>query len=130
MSGSQCGQRSTYTSKDHAQRDAAMFLSNTQCMHKYTQVQPGVGDCFCFFSPPGVLQLPLILHSPPFFCFQLQNIPNAPCRALRLQSQGDHSTLTQSVQHLVLYKFPSLPLTFVTIGIEKLNWYVVELLLP
>lgn len=59
-----------------------------------------------FFSN-SVLQLPLIPDSPPFFCFQLQNILNAPNRALRLQSQGDQSTLHTSPSHHV-----PVPLTF------------------
>lgn len=69
-------------SRDQAKRDAGMFLSNTQ-MHVLNQ--PGVGDVFFSHS---VLHHPLIPDHPPFFCFQIQNISNAPHRALRLQSQG------------------------------------------
>lgn len=49
-----------------------------------------------FFFSHSVLQPPLIPDSPPFFCIQLQNISNAPFRALRLQSQGDESTFSSA----------------------------------
>ncbi len=90
-----------------------MFLSNTQ-LHKHTTIQPGVGDVFSH----SVLQFPLIPDSPPFFCFQLQNISNAPHRALRLQSQEDQSTLHTFSAASSTFQLPSLPLTFVVIEIE------------